>query len=104
MIAPLRTVDHAHCPPIHATTPRKHLAALVLLGLDGRLPTLAAWAVPGTLVTLAAAALVRQQRAPSMLDQPARPPLPERYRVADDPAAPLAEVIAAAERDAARAQ
>ena len=26
MIVPLRRVDHAHCPPIHATTPRKHLA------------------------------------------------------------------------------
>src|SRR5918996_6017470 len=29
MIVPLagRRGDHAHCPPIHATTPRKHLAA-----------------------------------------------------------------------------
>src|SRR6266516_4816754 len=31
MIVPLgsRRGDHAHCPPIHATTPRKHLAGLV---------------------------------------------------------------------------
>src|SRR6266487_2499047 len=30
MIVPLgsRRDDHAHCPPIHATTPRKHLATL----------------------------------------------------------------------------
>jgi hypothetical protein len=29
MIVPLasRRGDHAHCPPIHATTPRKHLEA-----------------------------------------------------------------------------
>jgi hypothetical protein len=73
------------------------LAALVLLGLDGRLLVFFAWTVPGSLLILAAGALVRQQLAPSMLD---RPTLPERYRVADDLAQPLAAVVAAAEAEA----
>jgi hypothetical protein len=42
-------------------------------------------------------ALVRQQLAPSRY---CRPRLPERYRVADDLAKPLAVVVAVAERDA----
>jgi hypothetical protein len=44
------------------------LAALVLLGIDGQLPMLLAWAAPGTLAVLAIGALVRQQRSPSMLE------------------------------------
>jgi hypothetical protein len=73
------------------------LAALVLLGADGRLLVFCAWAVPGSLLVVVVGALVRQQLAPSILD---RPRLPERYRVADDLHQPLAAVVAAAERDA----
>jgi hypothetical protein len=43
-------------------------------------------------------ALVRQQLAPS---RHCRSPLPERYRVVDDLAEPLAVVVAVAEREAA---
>jgi hypothetical protein len=73
------------------------LAALAVLGMDGRLPAFIAWAAPGSLLALGAAALVRHQRAPSILD---RPPLPERYRAADDLGRPLADVVAVAEREA----
>jgi hypothetical protein len=73
------------------------LAALVVLGMDGRLPAFLAWATLGSLLVLGADALVRHQLAPSRY---CRPPLPERYRVADDLAEPLAVVVAAAERDA----
>jgi hypothetical protein len=48
-------------------------------------------------VALALRALVRQQRAPSILD---RPRLPERYRVADDLTQPIAVVVEAAEAEA----
>ncbi len=68
-----------------------------VLGMDGRLPLFLAWAAPGTLLVLVAGALVHQQRAPSMLDQP---PLPERYRVADDIHRPVADVVAVAETEA----
>jgi hypothetical protein len=74
------------------------LAALVVLGMDGRLPAFLGWATLGSLLVLAADALVRQQLAPSHY---CRPPLPERYRVADDLAEPLAVVVAVAEREAA---
>jgi hypothetical protein len=73
------------------------VAALVVLGLDGRLPEFLAWAAPGSLAVLAVGALIRQQLAPSPLD---RPRLPERYRAADDLSRPLAEVVAVAEREA----
>jgi hypothetical protein len=73
------------------------LAALVLLGLDGKLPVFLAWAGPGSLLALTVAALVRQQLAPSILDRP-RPPA--RYRAADDLAVPLAVVVAVAEEEA----
>jgi hypothetical protein len=73
------------------------LAALVVLGMDGRLPAFLAWATLGSLLVLGADALVPQQLAPSRY---CRPPLPERYRVADDLAEPLAVVVAVAERDA----
>jgi hypothetical protein len=73
------------------------VAALVLLGLDGRLPVLAAWAVPGSLLGLGICSFIRQQRAPSICD---RPFLPDRYRTADDLRLPLTEVVAAAEREA----
>jgi hypothetical protein len=67
------------------------LVALVLLALDGRRgrPRFA----PGPW----GRALVRQQRAHSMLDQP---PRPYRYRVADDLHQTLAAVVTAAEHDA----
>jgi hypothetical protein len=77
------------------------LAALVLLGMDGRLPVFLAWAAPTSLLVLALGALVRQQLAPSILD---RPPLPERYRVADDLQQPLSAVVAVAEQEAAAGQ
>jgi hypothetical protein len=77
------------------------LAALVLLGMDGRLPLFLAWAGPASLLVLALGALVRQQLAPSILDQP---PLPERYRVADDLRQPIATVVAVAEQQASAGQ
>jgi hypothetical protein len=73
------------------------LAALLVLGIDGRLPAFLAWVLPGSLLVLGVDALVRQQRAPSPYTQPH---LPERYRVADDLRRPLAEVVAAAEQEA----
>jgi hypothetical protein len=57
------------------------VAALVMLSVDGRLPVFLAWTTPSALLALGVGALVRQQRAPSFLDQP---PFPYRYRVADD--------------------
>jgi hypothetical protein len=77
------------------------LAALVLLGIDGRLLVFLAWAGPGSLLGLGVGVLVREQLAPSVLDRPA---LPERYRVADDLAYPLAVVVAVAEQEAAAGQ
>jgi hypothetical protein len=74
------------------------LAALLVLALDGRLPAFLAWAMPGSAAVLAADALVRWHRRPSVY---CRPSLPDRYQVADDLRRPLAEVVAAAERDAA---
>lgn len=78
-------------------------------------PVLAAWALLG-LALLAAAgmlivfvvlaavcwlllATVRQQLAPSRYN---RPSVPEPYRLADDPAVPLAEVVTVAEQEAGR--
>jgi hypothetical protein len=82
------------------------VAALVVLGMDGRLPAFLAVAVPGTLVLLGVGALVRQQLAPSRYNRlPIPPPaIPARYRVADDLCQPLAAVVAAAEHDATTAQ
>jgi hypothetical protein len=74
------------------------LAALLVLALDGRLDDLVAWMLPGSAVAVAGGALVRWHRRPSPLD---RPSLPERYRVADDLAEPLAVVVAVAEQEAA---
>ena len=73
------------------------LAALLVLGIDGRLLAFLAWVLPGSLLALGLDALVRQQRAPSPYDLPI---LPERYRVADDLRRPLAGVVAAAEQEA----
>ncbi len=73
------------------------LSALVLLGMDGRLPEFLAWVLPGSLLALGVGALVRQQLAPSRHN---RPSIPERYRVADDLRRPLAEVVAMAEQEA----
>lgn len=71
--------------------------ALVMVSVDRRLPVFLAWATPSALLALGVGALVRQQRAPSFLDQP---PLPYRYRVADDLGQPIAAVVAAAEHEA----
>jgi hypothetical protein len=71
--------------------------ALVLLSIGRRLPLLLVWATPSTLLVLGVGALIRQQRAPSFLDQPS---LPYCYRVADDIGQPIAAVIAAAEQEA----
>jgi hypothetical protein len=73
------------------------LAALLVLGMDGRLPAFLAGAVPGSLLVLGVGSVVRQQLAPSILD---RPSIPERYRVADDLRRPMDEVVAAAEQEA----
>jgi hypothetical protein len=73
------------------------VAGLVLLGIDGRLPEFLAGAVSASLLVLGLGALVRQQLAPSRYN---RPPLPERYRVADDLRQPIAAVVAAAEQEA----
>jgi hypothetical protein len=73
------------------------LAAVVLLAAQGMLLTYVGVTWATTLVWLGLRALVRQQRAPSILD---RPPLPERYRVADDLRRPLDDVVAVAEQEA----
>jgi hypothetical protein len=76
------------------------VAALVLLGMEGRLPEFLAGAVSGSLLALGVGGLARQQLAPSHYN---RPSMPERYRVADDLRQPLAAVVAAAEQDATTA-
>jgi hypothetical protein len=68
------------------------LAALLVLGMDGRLPVFLAWVLPGSLLVLGIGSLVRQQLAPSCSD---RPSFPEHYRVADDLAAAEQEAITA---------
>jgi hypothetical protein len=73
------------------------VTGLVLLGIDGRLPEFLAAAVSASLLVFGLWALVRQQLAPSRYN---RPPLPERYRVADDLRQPIAAVVAAAEQEA----
>jgi len=73
------------------------LAALALLGMDGRLPEFIAGAASGSLLALGLGALVRQQLAPSRYN---RPSMPERYRVADDLRQPIAAVVAVAEQEA----
>jgi hypothetical protein len=76
------------------------LAAVALLAMQGLLLAWIGAAGPLSLGVLGLRALVRQQRAPSPLDRPPARPLPEPYRLADDPAVPLAEVIEAAEAEA----
>jgi hypothetical protein len=73
------------------------LAALLLLGTDGRLLEFLAGAASGSLLALGLGTLVRQQLAPSRYN---RPRMPERYRVADNLRQPLAAVAAEAEQDA----
>jgi hypothetical protein len=73
------------------------VAALGLLGMDGRLPEFLAGAASGSLLVLGLWSLVRQQFAPSRYN---RPSMPERYRVADDLRQPIAAVVAAAEQEA----
>ncbi len=70
------------------------LLAVALLARQGALLGYLAAAVPGTGVALVLRALVRQQRAPSILDQP------PRYQVADDLTQPIAAVVEAAEAEA----
>ncbi len=74
------------------------LAALVVLGMDGRLPEFIAGATTGSLLVLGLCSLVRQQLAPSRYNRPA---LPERYRVADDLRQPISAVVAVAEWETA---
>jgi hypothetical protein len=74
------------------------VAALAVLGMDGRLHTFLAVVGPSSLVVLGVSAVVSHQLAPSEYN---RPSLPERYRVADDLDVPIAVVVAVAEREAA---
>jgi hypothetical protein len=83
------------------------LGAWALLGLA----LLAAAGLLAVFITLGGAlwlllsagwSLVRWHRRPSLYCKPSTPPLPPRYRVADDLSRPLAEVVAVAEREAAR--
>jgi hypothetical protein len=73
------------------------LGAVALLAAQGVLVPYLLAVGAATLAGLGLRALVRQQRAPSILE---RPPLPERYRVADDLGQPIAVVVAVAEREA----
>jgi hypothetical protein len=73
------------------------VAALLMLGMDGRLPAFLAGAVPSSLLALGVGPLVHQQCAPSRYN---RPSMPACYRVADDLRRPLAEVVAVAEHEA----
>jgi hypothetical protein len=73
------------------------LLAALLLARDGRLPEYLAGAISGSLLLLGVGSVVRHQLAPSRYN---RPPLPERYRVADDLRQPLAAVVAVAEAEA----
>jgi threonine/homoserine/homoserine lactone efflux protein len=73
------------------------LGAVALLAAQGMLVPYLVTLGAATLAGLGLRALVRQQRAPSMLE-PAG--LPDRYQVADDLGRPLAEVVAVAEREA----
>src|SRR6266545_433716 len=67
------------------------MAALAVLGIDGRLPEFLAGVASGSLL------LLRQQLTPSRYN---RPSMPERSRVADDLRQPLATVVAVAELNA----
>jgi hypothetical protein len=71
------------------------LAALVLLAVQGLLVGYLIAVGAATGAGLGLRALVRQQRAPSILDRD-----PDRYRVADDLTKPIASVIQAAEAEA----
>jgi hypothetical protein len=73
------------------------LAALVLLGMDGRLPEFIAAAASGSLLVLGLGSLVRQQLAQSRYN---RASMPERYRIADDLRQPITAVVAVAEQEA----
>jgi hypothetical protein len=74
------------------------IAALVLLGMDGRLPEFLAGAISGSLLVMGLWSLIRQQLAPSRYN---RPPLPERCRVADDLRQSITIVISVAEQEQA---
>jgi hypothetical protein len=73
------------------------LAAVALLAARGALVPFLVAVLPASAVAVTLRALVRQQRAPSILD---RPDPPERYRVADDLQQPITAVVEAAEAEA----
>jgi hypothetical protein len=75
------------------------VAALLVLALDGRLPEFIAVVAPGSMLVVVGGAVVRHQLAPSRYN---RPPLPERYKVADDLHQPIAMVVAVAEAEASK--
>lgn len=70
------------------------LTALGVPGSDGRLPGFPAWTAPISLLALTLAALVRQQRASSILDRPQR----RNATGCDANRRPLAEVVAVANK------
>jgi hypothetical protein len=74
------------------------LLGLALLAAAGLLAVFVVLGGACWLLLAAGWSIIRHQLAPSCYCQPA---LPERYRVADDLRRPLAEVVAAAEREAA---
>jgi predicted alpha/beta hydrolase len=76
------------------------LAAVALLAIQGMLGAYLLAVGAATLAGLGLRALVRWHRAPSYFDRPTPPALPERYRAADDLRRPVADVVAAAEREA----
>jgi hypothetical protein len=76
------------------------LVAVLLLAHDGRLPEYLAGAASGSVVVLGAAVFVRWHRRPSLYCKPSTPPLPARYRAADDLRQPIATVVAVAELEA----
>jgi hypothetical protein len=80
------------------------LAALLLLAQDGRLPEYLAGAGSGSVALVGVAALVRWHRRPSIYCMPSTPPLPARYRAADDLTRSLAEVVTVAEQEVMASQ
>jgi hypothetical protein len=75
------------------------LAAVPLLARNGQLVEYFAGAASGSVVVLGVAALIRWHRRPSLYCKPSTPPLPARYRAADDLTRPVAEVVAVAEQE-----
>jgi hypothetical protein len=76
------------------------LAAVALLAAQGMLIPWLLAAAASSAALLVLRALVHQQRAPSICDQPTRPPLPERAGVGDDLGQPITTVVAVAVAEA----